>query len=639
MNTLRGRHHRFAAVVIAFGALAVGHVPAQAAPTPAPTAAKLPAWTIIYYGVGGNNLEAAMVNDVKEMGIVDFGGEVNLYGFLDREVKDNSTPDGELVDGAVPGLGDWTGGKAFKVKQGKLIEMLDVGRTDSGSPDTLAWFVSQVMTIAPAQHTALILSDHGLGPLAFGTDDEEGSDMSIVEIATALDEALPNNEKLDLIAFDACLMATAEVIYWMSSFADRLVVSEDLIPGFGYDYRDLRGLTADPTMNADELGQLLVDSFSDQYGPYSDYANTSLALIDPLMAGSFSSVLDGLAQAIIQTDSVPQFHRAVADSRAAITLDPLSLTVDLGDLSRRLAQPEFPNSVRIAADSVFRFVDRLVIDQYRGIGRKENTGISIVVPPPEKLAAIVKKYGENGVYSWTTFLNTLAAEAAATPQVAGGAMWTQDTPTLLASKKEGIAIASALDATIAKQQGVSQVRALFGEPTDAGGMYVYGLDTALQDGGTTTFTTAWDYTLWGITNDEQEWFYPTVAISRGASGITAIAVGTVEQPDGQSVPISLRWSIDPSTGSPGNLQLFDAGGGGVAEYSPPAGSRMILDQYVLTPDGLRLDAGVAGVLSLDVEVVVSRFRYQSGTTIAVGLAARDSQGNWYGNFGFVAVPA
>lgn len=638
MTTLRGRLRPLAAAIITIAAVAVGHTPAHASVGRAPAAVDLPSWTIIYYGVAGNNLEAPMLNDVKEMGIGDFGGEVNLFGFLDREPEDNSTSDGELIDGSVPGLGEWTGGKVFEAVEGKLVELLDLGQVDAGSPDTLAWFVSEVMRIAPADHTALILSDHGFGPLAFGVDDDEKSQMTITEIADALDRGIPGTDKLDLIAFDACLMATAEVIYWLSPYATRMVVSEDLVPGFGFDYRDLRGVIDDPNMDGQALGELLVESFGNQYGGFSDYAKTSLSLVDPLLAGSFSGSLNELATAIVDTGSTIQFQRALADSKAAIPLDPESITADLGDLARRLAQPEFPDRVRIAADNLFAFVDRIVLTQYRGQARKENTGISIVAPAPELLDDVLTQYEANGIYPWVTFLRTLADEVAATPQQATGAMWAQDAPTLLISSAEGVAISSSLNATVAQEQGLSRVRALFGEPTDGGGMYLFVVDSAVQDGETTTFVAAWDYSVYAVTNDEREWVYPTVFVSRGASGVTASAAGTVIEANGNRVPVSLRWSIDAENSTLGNLALFSTGES-VAEYLPPPGAVLQLDQFVLSPDGLDLDVDVAGEISLDGEVIVSHASYGAGSTVAVGLAAVDTRSNWYGNFGFVKVPS
>ena len=627
-----------AAVIITLAAVATGHAPAHAAPDRAPAAVDLPSWTIIYYGVAGNNLEAPMLNDVKEMGIGDFGGEVKLYGFLDREPDDNSTGDGELIDGSVPGLGDWTGGKAFEVVKGKLVELLDLGRVDAGSPDTLAWFISEVMRIAPADHTALILSDHGFGPLSFGVDEDEESEMTISEVADALDRGIPGTSKIDLLAFDACLMATAEVIYWLTPYAERMVVSEDIVPGFGFDYRDLRGLIDDPDMDGQALGELLVESFGDQYGGFSDYADTSLSLIDPLLAASFSSMLDDLGSAIVDTGSTIQFQRALAASKAAIPLDPESITADLGDLARRLAQPEFPDAVRIAADNLFTFVDRLVLTQYRGQARKENTGISVVAPAPQDLAEVLSDYEANGIYPWVTFLRTLAEEVAATPATSTNPMWVQERPTLLTASAEGVAISSSLNATVAKEQGVGTVRAVFGEPTDSNGMYVFVIDNAVQDGQTTTFATVWDYSVYAVTNDEREWVYPTVFVSRGASGVSAKALGTVIEPNGNSLRVSLRWSIDAENQTLGNLALFTSGEA-VAEYFPPPGAVLQLDQFVLTPDGLRLDAAVAGEIDLDREVVVSHASYGTGSTVAVGLAALDNLGNWYANFGFIEVPS
>lgn len=74
------------------------------------------------------------------------------------------------------------------------------------------------------------------------------------EIEDALKAAL-NGERLDIIGFDACLMAMVETSYALRDVAAYLVGSEELEPGPGWKYDDvLAAIVANPGQDAKTLG-------------------------------------------------------------------------------------------------------------------------------------------------------------------------------------------------------------------------------------------------------------------------------------------------------------------------------------------------------------------------------------------------
>ena len=77
----------------------------------------------------------------------------------------------------------------------------------------------------------------------------------LTEMRTAMD-ASPfaggdGGRKLDLIGFDACLMASLESMTVWSDYAEHYVGSEELEPGDGWDYSFLKSLE-----NSSEVGSL-----------------------------------------------------------------------------------------------------------------------------------------------------------------------------------------------------------------------------------------------------------------------------------------------------------------------------------------------------------------------------------------------
>ena len=69
----------------------------------------------------------------------------------------------------------------------------------------------------------------------------------------------------ELVGFDACLMAQAEVMSALAPHARYAVASEETEPALGWSYAGfLSALTNDTSMTGRELGQAIVDSYLEQ---------------------------------------------------------------------------------------------------------------------------------------------------------------------------------------------------------------------------------------------------------------------------------------------------------------------------------------------------------------------------------------
>ena len=118
--------------------------------------------------------------------------------------------------------------------------------SNMGEADTLGSYVRYCVERYPAKKYALILWDHGEGPLGHICHDEcNGNDgLSISELVEALKMArLP--KKLSWIGFDACLMSTAEVALAVSPYAEYMIASQETEPETGWNYRCLKGIEGD----------------------------------------------------------------------------------------------------------------------------------------------------------------------------------------------------------------------------------------------------------------------------------------------------------------------------------------------------------------------------------------------------------
>ena len=608
--------------------------------TPAPALAQATdtaSWTIIYYGVADNDLEAALVADVKEMTRAGFGGEVALYGLIDRSPIDHSDPYGEYVDGALGELGDFSTTKAFRVVGDELIEDLELGEVDMADPETLGWFVSEVMRVSPSDHTALIMSDHGAGAYAFGVDEGSGeaTRMTAQDIAVGLRTAVAAaGRPIDIVAFDACLMANFEMTAWLSGSADLLVASEDLIPGTGFRYDDLSVLTADPAMEPVEFAAVLVDSFGEQYAT-SEFATTSLSVTDLSTALRLDQAVNGLAEALLDTQHHIGFRAALADSSSQIALDDVYGFADLGDLVRRLAQPGNPDQVRIAADGVWAVLDQAVVDSWGGLARTTATGMSIAVPTrPEVFDGL--DYAVLGNPAWAEWLQSLFDQADDTPSTQS--MWSSPQPDVELLDEEGIVISATLDEATVDSQGLVDTLGVFGSPTDQGGMEVLLRYPAVTDSGAVgRVSTSWGYSLFGLT-DGTTTVFPSALLIPSEAVITGSIDGSYVD-GGTTAEAQLGFTLDPQGGGITDVQLWvytDAGGW--ASIAPRAGSFFLPSLYQVSPDGSSITVESLDLLSFDDGVVIDEYGLRAGQPLAAGLTAIDGSGAPWTVFGITERP-
>ena len=244
-------------------------------------------WTVLQYSMSDTDLEPFMMVDVNEMGEVGSNENLNIVAMIDRSPDYGEEP---VLD-----IGDWVGAKLVHVQPGHAEVLADLGPTDMGDPATLAWFIAEGIAAFPAEHYVVIISDHGAAWRGVGPDDSAESLLEPVEIQSALATGLADAgvERLDLLGFDACLMAAYEVASALAPYADRLVASSELEPGSGWDYRSLQLLADYPAATVDQFGAAIVDSFIAGNAPDTTLALldlTQMPLLDEAMA-AFTSVL------------------------------------------------------------------------------------------------------------------------------------------------------------------------------------------------------------------------------------------------------------------------------------------------------------------------------------------------------------
>jgi pimeloyl-ACP methyl ester carboxylesterase len=276
-------------------------------------------WTVLVYMAGDdrspNGIEYAIAQDLAE--IKQVGSTDSVHFIVQTD--------------------DATGKASYRYHLRKGTDLASDrierfnGDLNSGSTKTLVDFVKWAHYLFPAERTALVLWGHGSGhddqnvyrtvrgsvnprtaarlaqkrmgffsstrrsileqgpTRGYGYDDTAGDFLDNAELRkTLLQVKGIIGRKLDLLGFDACLMAMIEVAYQIHDVARILVASERTEPGDGWWYsRALRGLAKNPKTPPSKFAGDIVRAYRDAYQDDMTLSAIDLEKI-PLLARNIS---------------------------------------------------------------------------------------------------------------------------------------------------------------------------------------------------------------------------------------------------------------------------------------------------------------------------------------------------------------
>jgi hypothetical protein len=308
---------------------------------PAAAASSGETWTVMLYQDADDKvLEKDIYVDLNEAERVGSSENVNIVAQVDR------------YQGGYDGDGNWTSAKRFYITRDDDLDRLgsqqvaDLGEVNMADAATLVDFVTWAMQEYPADKYALIMSDHGMGwpggwsdPTARSVTnggspltERLGDQLFLNEIEMALQQIRERTgvDKLELIGFDACLMAHIEVFAAMEPYARYAVASQETEPALGWAYTSfLNALVANPGMDGAQLSQAILDSYIvDDQRVVDDEARAEFAGRGQPMGGLFDILFNTQSAA-------PSAEQVAAQLGQNITLSAVDLAA-IPDLVRSL---------------------------------------------------------------------------------------------------------------------------------------------------------------------------------------------------------------------------------------------------------------------------------------------------------------
>ena len=385
-------------------------------PQPSPTHnAELVDWTVLVYVDADNNLELSSLLDINEMELAGQSDQVNVIVQIDRSI-DETTLDG-----------DWSEARRYRIlsdADGTTINselVQNLGEVNMGDPQILADFLQWGMAAYPANRYALVVWDHGAGWQGVSFDEglpfEERIDhLSLHDLDVALAQGL-QNQKLDLIGFDACLMGQLDVLNTIRPYAHVAVGSEELIPGDGWDYEALlSSLYANPKINGRQLGAQIVDTYLQYYTQTNPDDFVTLSAIDLQAVPELAFHVENFAAEL--ANHPDEALGAVGDARTGVESfarvyaqeSDLYAAIDLGHFASIIAQRSSDEAIINAANEVNNALANAVIANSTGAGLQNSQGVALYFPRHAELYDA--SYGEmSSLPTWNQFLNNYHASA------------------------------------------------------------------------------------------------------------------------------------------------------------------------------------------------------------------------------------
>jgi clostripain len=308
-------------------------------------------WTVLCYMDADNNLESYLMNDVLEMASGLRESNINIIVLIDRIPGYTSVSGVFYTDFADARLFRIIPGAAIPLSGGTVFPAITTTTGEElnmGDANTLKKFIQFGKQYYPADHYALIMSNHGGGARsalslndermgkAVCWDDTDGEDALYTAEIT---DVLTADESVDLLIFDACYMGSVEVAYQYrchsdGSFADDrfgalyFVASAPTVWGYGLPYDRIfdrlrsgggsgiytaqvtgGGLESylDPDdMTAEAFGSLFVEEQHDDTAVSISGTLESFFLLDLSVMDELKQSMDDLSVALTNQESMFQ---------------------------------------------------------------------------------------------------------------------------------------------------------------------------------------------------------------------------------------------------------------------------------------------------------------------------------------------
>jgi hypothetical protein len=360
-------------------------------------------WTVLIYMAADNNLSPYSTKDIEEMTKSGSDDNFNIVVLWDNDPgQDNGASNRHGY---------------YYIKKGEMVLLKDIGEINMGKVKTAADFIDFAAKNFNADHFMWVYWNHGgaVDRLSKGIawdDTDQGDHLSEVEqkeIMIYFKNKI--GKKIDIVGFDACLMATGEIIYQYKNYANYLIASEQTVPGEGWDYNFLSKIKSKPAITPLTLSKSVLTYYKNYYSKTKEGADSTLSVINLSYADKFGKAIDDLCVSAMNSgvskttfanlsQSLPMFgYYSNGSKNYYYTKDLYSY------LEKIINSSEVFQNVKEKAQVLMNLMNdkKFIVTEWHGSGWKnEASGISITL---KYATTIYKKLDICKDTSWDKFLN------------------------------------------------------------------------------------------------------------------------------------------------------------------------------------------------------------------------------------------
>ncbi|MEQ8224826.1 MAG: clostripain-related cysteine peptidase [Candidatus Eremiobacterota bacterium] len=263
-------------------------------------------WLFMNYIAADCNLKEALTDIIDNQELVGSDKNTHIVALIDVGPEPNHMDK------------TWSGARTYYVNHDETPQKINSeviaefgNHVNMSDPKTLTDFIIDSMKKFPADHAALVLSDHGGGFTGAMADDTDGNLMTVPQIRQALEEAEKvTGKKIDILGFNACLMADTQAAYEFKDSAKILLASEESEYSPGWTFQPMLGKSIDSSIerlqgalagkinvSPEEFAKIVVECNKEHQTDVPTFSATDLSKMDELARS-----VDNLAKAILNTD-------------------------------------------------------------------------------------------------------------------------------------------------------------------------------------------------------------------------------------------------------------------------------------------------------------------------------------------------
>ncbi len=319
-------------------------------------------WTVLVYAAGANDLSSHIDRRVQELSESPPPDNVQI---VMRQFDDQNRVEDIVVGG----------------------ERSNPGPIKCGESSSLNSFLVESMARFPSRHYLLVVSSHGEGHAGVAIDTVNDDRLDLGE----LEEAIGSNF-VDVVFFDACLMASAEVVTQLEGQTGIVIGSEDVVRT-GLDWKVLSEAASRSESPEDFARQLVAHPD----GALNSCFRT-LGAFDTQASKTLEAPLGRLARAILEArpEQLERLREISEQSRRAYQakgnvlmgyLQYQGPRVDLGAFAARLVADGDPNFAP-AARKIQQALEQTVL-AFRAEPDDPATGLSLYLPVAREPGAVL----------------------------------------------------------------------------------------------------------------------------------------------------------------------------------------------------------------------------------------------------------